>query len=101
MVVVCIALAATACTPPSALYGTATPSNTSATTTLRTEPTPGISTSAAASAARRTVWHPHGRVTWQWQITGNVGTLLKNVTMYDVDLQDAVPTQRVVHVRGF
>ncbi|MEP7054010.1 MAG: endo alpha-1,4 polygalactosaminidase [Actinomycetota bacterium] len=47
------------------------------------------------------VWHPAPRTTWQWQITGRVGAPLPGVTMYDIDLEDAVPSIRRMSVPGF
>ncbi len=46
------------------------------------------------------VWRPAPGTTWQWQIVGRIGRL-RGVEMYDVDLQDAVPSARNVRVRGF
>jgi hypothetical protein len=46
------------------------------------------------------VWQPAPRTTWEWQITGNVKTSY-NVKMYDVDLQDAVPSPRTYSIPGF
>jgi hypothetical protein len=55
---------------------------------------------SAPAAARTHLWSPGPRTTWQWQIVGHVKKLHK-VDMYDVDLTDAVPSARAVHVRGF
>jgi len=46
------------------------------------------------------IWRPAPGTTWQWQIVGKIGRL-RNVQMYDVDLQDAVPSARTVRVPGF
>lgn len=42
-------------------------------------------------------WQPAPRTTWEWQITGTVNTSY-NAQMYDVDLQDAVPSPRTYPV---
>ena len=55
--------------------------------------------SSEAARAGRGVWTPAPGTTWQWQIVGRVGRL-RDVQMYDVDLQDAVPAARRVGVRG-
>jgi len=57
---------------------------------------PGPGPSARAGA----VWSPAPGTSWQWQIVGRIGRL-RGVDMYDVDLQDAVPSARMVRVRGF
>ena len=54
---------------------------------------------AAAGHSRSHVWQPRPGTTWQWQIVGRIGRI-RNVQMYDVDLQDAVPSARRVRVRG-
>ena len=47
------------------------------------------------------VWSPAPKTTWQWQIVGRVRAPYRQVTMYDVDLQDAVPRRTKIHVPGF
>ncbi len=56
----------------------------------------------AVAAPRRAggIWRPAPGTTWQWQIVGKIGRL-RNVQMYDVDLEDAVPSTRTVRVPGF
>jgi hypothetical protein len=46
-------------------------------------------------------WQPAPGTTWEWQITGRVEAPFKDVAVYDIDLQDAVPTSTVVEVPGF
>jgi len=60
-------------------------------------------TTAAAAAPARTadVWQPSPGTSWQWQIVGEVAPPYRSVQMYDVDLQDAVPSRQRVSVRGF
>ncbi len=58
----------------------------------------GCGGSEAARAARG-VWKPAPGASWQWQIVGRIGPL-RNVQMYDIDLQDAVPSRRSVRVRS-
>ena len=53
---------------------------------------------AHAAAARSGC--PRPGTSWQWQIVGRIDRL-RGVDMYDVDLQDAVPSPRIVRVRGF
>jgi hypothetical protein len=59
-------------------------------------------TSPAPTPARATTipWQPAPGTSWQWQIVGRVDERF-DVQMYDVDLQDAVPTRRTERVRGF
>ena len=45
-------------------------------------------------------WEPPPGTTWQWQITGEIDTSFE-VDMYDIDLEDAVPSARTEHVAGF
>lgn len=47
------------------------------------------------------VWQPAPRTSWQWQIVGSIPSPVERVQMYDIDLQDAVPSARVIRVRGF
>jgi len=46
-------------------------------------------------------WSPAPGTTWQWQIVGKVTPPFRDVDVYDVDLQDAVPSSTVVSVPGF
>lgn len=55
---------------------------------------------ACCSSAQAHVWQPAPKTTWQWQIVGKVKHL-RHVDMYDVDLTDAIPSKRTVHVPGF
>ena len=64
-------------------------------------PAPTASTSTTSATAPRPVWHPRPGTTWQWQITGTVDTTVQPATMFDIDLQDAVPSARRVSVPGF
>lgn len=54
----------------------------------------------AASPAARAVWRPAPGTTWQWQITGRVDARVGPARMFDVDLEDAVPSARTVTVAG-
>jgi hypothetical protein len=54
----------------------------------------------AFTAGSSSVWRPAPGTSWQWQITGVVDTSF-NVTMYDIDLFDAVPSTRSYDVPGF
>lgn len=54
-----------------------------------------------AEDARTSVWQPKPGTSWQWQIVGRVTAPFRNVSMYDVDLQDAMPSRTRVHVAGF
>ena len=56
--------------------------------------------SSGAARGEKGVWSPAAGTSWQWQIVGRVGRL-RDVRMYDVDLQDAVPSAQRVGVRGF
>lgn len=62
---------------------------------------------AAESAAPRPAvaaagpWQPSPGTSWQWQITGKVDVHVSPASMFDIDLQDAVPAARRVHVKGF
>ena len=47
------------------------------------------------------VWRPKPGTTWQWQITGSVDTSVSPAAMYDIDMQDAMPSARSVSVPGF
>jgi hypothetical protein len=47
------------------------------------------------------VWKPKPGTTWQWQITGSVNTSVSPAAMYDIDMQDAMPSARSVSVPGF
>jgi hypothetical protein len=47
------------------------------------------------------IWKPKPGTTWQWQITGRVDTTVTPADMYDIDMQDAVPSARSVSVPGF
>ena len=47
------------------------------------------------------VWRPAPGTAWQWQITGTVDTSVSPATMFDIDLQDAVPADQTVTVPGF
>jgi len=47
------------------------------------------------------VWKPKPGTTWQWQITGSVNTSVLPAAMYDIDMQDAMPSARSVSVPGF
>ncbi|GAA0918331.1 endo alpha-1,4 polygalactosaminidase [Virgisporangium aurantiacum] len=47
------------------------------------------------------VWQPTPGTTWQWEIVGQVREPFLDVTMYDIDLTDAVPATTVVPVPGF
>lgn len=60
-----------------------------------------IPANAAAAAPPRAghVWQPQPGTTWQWQIVGRIGHL-HDVQMYDIDLQEAVPSARTVRVPG-
>lgn len=53
-----------------------------------------------ARPAGRAPWVPAAGTTWQWQLIGHTDTSY-DVDMYDIDLQDAVPTKRVMTVPGF
>lgn len=55
----------------------------------------------AASAHAEDVWTPRPDTTWQWQIVGEVEEPFLPVDMYDIDLQDAVPTATQIDVPGF
>jgi hypothetical protein len=46
------------------------------------------------------IWRPAPGTTWQWQIVGRVRKPFLPVSMYDIDLQDAVPTRERVRVPG-
>lgn len=62
-----------------------------------------LASSASAAGQLRGlghIWQPSPGTTWQWQIVGHIGRL-RPVQMYDVDLQDAVPSARTVKVPGF
>lgn len=61
-----------------------------------------LATSAGQPAPARAaaVWSPAPGTTWQWQIVGRIGQL-RDVEMYDVDVEDAVPSPRTVRVPGF
>lgn len=61
-------------------------------------PAPLRQTSASTSTG---VWRPAPGTTWQWQIVGRVRPPYRPVDMYDIDLQDAVPSRQRVRVRGF
>ncbi|MEO6713455.1 MAG: endo alpha-1,4 polygalactosaminidase [Mycobacteriales bacterium] len=65
------------------------------------QPLAAQSTAEQSAVATAQLWRPLPRTTWQWQITGQVGAPAPGITMYDIDLQDAVPTARVVAVPGF
>jgi hypothetical protein len=54
---------------------------------------------AMPSFALADTWQPAPGTTWQWQIVGKIGEL-QDVQMYDVDLEEAVPTARTVEVPG-
>ena len=60
--------------------------------------------SAPAGESRGTgsteVWQPTPGTTWQWQIVGAVEAPYRSVTMYDVDLQEAVPARQRVRIPG-
>jgi hypothetical protein len=58
-------------------------------------------TASHAATTPAAVWHPKPGTTWQWQITGKVNTSVTPAAMFDIDLQDAVPTARAVNVPGF
>jgi glycosyl hydrolase family 114 len=47
------------------------------------------------------IWKPKPGTTWQWQITGRVDTTVAPADMYDIDMQDAMPSARSVSVPGF
>jgi hypothetical protein len=63
---------------------------------------PGTIGRAAEGPARGSshVWQPAPGTSWQWQIVGHIGRL-RNVQMYDIDLQEAVPRARTMKVPGF
>ncbi|HWH00350.1 MAG TPA: endo alpha-1,4 polygalactosaminidase, partial [Pilimelia sp.] len=46
-------------------------------------------------------WRPAPGTTWQWHIVGEVREPFADVTMYDIDLTDAVPRDMTVRVPGF
>jgi hypothetical protein len=56
------------------------------------------STSAAVVAATTALWTPpkDPNFRWQWQITGKVNTSVSPASMFDIDLQDAVPSTQTV-----
>jgi hypothetical protein len=56
--------------------------------------------SDASPAPAAPVWALAPGATWQWQITGTIDTSY-DVDMYDIDLEDAVPSARTVHIAGF
>ena len=46
-------------------------------------------------------WRPVPGLTWQWQITGKVDETVEPAQMFDIDLTDAMPSDRVVTVAGY
>ncbi len=46
-------------------------------------------------------WRPKPGTTWQWQITGDVRAPFHQVDMYDIDLEDAVPSARTRKIPGY
>jgi hypothetical protein len=58
-------------------------------------------TPVARAGAAPDVWRPRLRTTWHWQIEGKITRPFFPVTMYDIDLEDAVPSRRVRRVPGF
>ena len=56
---------------------------------------------AQAATPPPTWWTPGPNTTWQWQITGKVDTSVSPATMFDIDMQDAVPTATTIPVPGF
>ena len=56
---------------------------------------------ASTTPRRHGLWRPRPGTTWQWQITGTVDASVSPAAMFDVDLQDAVPSQRTITVPGF
>src|SRR5262245_43489613 len=68
---------------------------------LGTAGAPAVLAQSADTAARATVWQPKPGNTWQWQIVGRVTAPFRDVAMYDVDLQDAMPSRTRIHIAGF
>lgn len=57
--------------------------------------------SLTLAASAHAVWTPSPQTTWQWQIVGEIREPFLPVDMYDIDLQDAVPTATTINVPGF
>ncbi|MFC4586275.1 endo alpha-1,4 polygalactosaminidase [Sphaerisporangium corydalis] len=66
-----------------------------------TGPAAQADASATTHAEAAEVWRPAPGTTWQWQITEQVRAPFQNVAMYDIDLQDAVPSARTKTIPGF
>jgi hypothetical protein len=55
---------------------------------------------AGSTRATTAIWSPAPGTTWQWQIVGRVRPPYRPVAVYDIDLQDAMPSRQRVRVAG-
>lgn len=84
--------------PPATTSVPTSPSTTSTTT----KPTTTVTTTAPTKppVSNGGIWKPAPNTTWYWQINNKVNENI-NVTMYDVDLFEAVPSARTYTIPGF
>ncbi len=80
------------------------PATTSTTTTAKPVTTAPASSTTTTTTTRPSnsgsIWVPKPGTTWYWHINGKVNENV-DVTMYDIDLFDAVPSARSYNVDGF